>query len=569
MLQAYSDGSATPEHINSGASPRGSRARSPEDWEPDSNPSTLSALIGRPDAPSMASSTGTSTGIIASAGEPGEHHCDDLPATPMMGVASVRLAGRHLPLETIYTIELPPMPDEFAVDVELSNGLTVVVPHPRHHVDGRWVTVAKDATNRRQLVARFQRHTPLPAHQHVLRIVGSPFAGDVSALLVLLFATLTVLSASEPAAAAAAAATDADNGTSAALLFGRVVIARRPRRSLTDPSMPPTFVDALTGLLAAVSGVPTASVAVVDLLSAALLSSLLVALCARLLGRLAERFPPLSSYTLCLQPRAGLAVSDDDDADEHKRRRGWLSRGRRGVAAGKPSFLDEEGGSPLQTLHTAFAACIVDAPPPGGAHRATGEIDLAVGPLLAAIEKILQYSEAFGPLMILAVKNDEGNIRKARKAWEKYSAKDTQAVNTLRGLLESEKATGIHRPGAVLHDPSAAIALLWMRRTLQFLGRCFQGVVDDLPMSEVGTRAYRLELEPFHNWLIKQTFAMALNGMPRRQDVVVRLGGHLPEGERERLLSREMEVCNQTIQKVIDAMRSLFEELGLEDMRKV
>ena len=52
---------------------------------------------------------------------------------------------------------------------------------------------------------------------------------------------------------------------------------------------------------------------------------------------------------------------------------------------------------------------------------------------------------------------------------------------SLRELLETERATGIHKPGAVLHDPSGAIALLWMRRTLQFLGRCFQGVVDDVP----------------------------------------------------------------------------------------
>ena len=70
-----------------------------------------------------------------------------------------------------------------------------------------------------------------------------------------------------------------------------------------------------------------------------------------------------------------------------------------------------------------------------------------------------------------------------------------------------ERDSGIHRPGAVLCDPSAAIALLWMRRTLQFLGSCLQGVVDNEPMADVGATAYRLELEPFHNWLLKQTCA--------------------------------------------------------------
>ena len=57
------------------------------------------------------------------------------------------------------------MPEEFTVDVELSNGLTIVVAHPKKHIDGRWFVVAKDAPNRRQLVARFQRHKPLAPHR--------------------------------------------------------------------------------------------------------------------------------------------------------------------------------------------------------------------------------------------------------------------------------------------------------------------------------------------------------------------------------------------------------------------
>ena len=36
---------------------------------------------------------------------------------------------------------------------------------------------------------------------------------------------------------------------------------------------------------------------------------------------------------------------------------------------------------------------------------------------------------------------------------------------TLRALLAWEKGEGVHKPGGVLADPSAAIALLWTRRT--------------------------------------------------------------------------------------------------------
>ena len=323
------DGSSTPDQHSS--SRAGTRAHSPEDWDPEVTPSTLTTLVGRPETPADS----------PPAPVPPD---DDAPPAPDVGMAveGIRLGGRHMAVETMYTIELPSMPDDFAVDVELSNGLTVVVPHPPNHVDGRWATVAKDAPNGKQLVARFTRHASMPMHQYALRMLGSPFAGDVSALLVLLLATLTVLT--DP---------DAEGGTSAnaTSVFGRIS-QRASRRTPRDPSLPPSLPDAFTHLLAALYGVPAASVATVDLLSAALLSALLLALCARLLGRLSERFPPTSAYTLCLQSRAGLAIVDDAPSA----RRGWLSRKR------PASKLFEEGGSPLVTLQRVFTACIIDAP---------------------------------------------------------------------------------------------------------------------------------------------------------------------------------------------------------------
>ena len=83
---------------------------------------------------------------------------------------------------------------------------------------------------------------------------------------------------------------------------------------------------------------------------------------------------------------------------------------------------------------------------------------------------------------------------------------------------------------------------------------------------------YKLELEPFHGWLLKNTFAVAMNGMPSREDVFERLGPHLmhqPQETRERLVLREVGECDVMLRQVIDSMRNLFEELGLEDMRKV
>ena len=62
---------------------------------------------------------------------------------------------------------------------------------------------------------------------------------------------------------------------------------------------------------------------------------------------------------------------------------------------------------------------------------------------------------------------------------------------------------------------------------------------------------------------------MALNGMPRRDEIYARLGGHLPEENRQALLRQEVAECIAMLRQVVESMRNLFEQLGLEDMRKV
>eukprot|EP00967_Tisochrysis_lutea_P132628 scaffold231829_cov32-Tisochrysis_lutea.AAC.2 len=56
------------------------------------------------------------------------------------------------------------------------------------------------------------------------------------------------------------------------------------------------------------------------------------------------------------------------------------------------------------------------------------------------------------------------DVSQVRRVLARYGP---QRVATVRALLEAEKASGVHRPGPILADPSAAMALLWMRRTIQ------------------------------------------------------------------------------------------------------
>ena len=76
---------------------------------------------------------------------------------------------------------------------------------------------------------------------------------------------------------------------------------------------------------------------------------------------------------------------------------------------------------------------------------------------------------------------------------------------SLRGLLQTESASGIHKAGGVLADPSAAIALLWMRRSLQFLVHLLHELCEPGTSVAAAMRAaYDAHLEPYHGWVLKQ-----------------------------------------------------------------
>merc|ERR1712146_681006 len=97
---------------------------------------------------------------------------------------------------------------------------------------------------------------------------------------------------------------------------------------------------------------------------------------------------------------------------------------------------------------------------------------------------------------------------------------------------------------------------------LQFQKDILQGVIDNAePLPTVAFASYRSNLEPFHGWLLKNTFHMALNGMPRRDEFMQRLPPTLKEPEREQICVQEMQEAVEVSQQIIDTMRLLFQEL--------
>lgn len=296
----------------------------------------------------------------------------------------------------------------------------------------------------------------------------------------------------------------------------------------------------------------------------------------------------------------GYPSDDDNDASNGGRRRGSLTKRAKRYERMTPRRLAHRKGGKGAALAAAdgdhsiiFAVTMAwsaalrdrgagsnndgttDGDESSDVYGAQATTEMRTEAMIEAFTATLTIMETFGPLMGLAVKNDQANLDKVKTAWTALGAADPERCATVRGLLETEKGTGIHKPGGVLSDPSAAIALVWMRRSLEFQTAVLDALHTDRSsgLSKIGRDAYGAHLEQFHNFWLKNTFRAGLAAMPNRGEFLVKLAAELQENgikeeELEAICYSEMAELVELQQKAIAALRKLFVELDLEDNRR-
>ena len=196
--------------------------------------------------------------------------------------------------------------------------------------------------------------------------------------------------------------------------------------------------------------------------------------------------------------------------------RGERGAGGAGGAGGEGGDAAGEGG---------------DAAGEGGDAAGEGD-ELGVMALLDAFStSITAASAAFGPLMAPALKNDARNVEVIRSACAKLGRPPT-----LRLLLKAELATGIHRSGrsgmALREGACCCRSVVWLRRSLAFQTRIVEKISREhgcsdapkcgRPLKKLAAEAYAIELEEFHNWVVRSTFQLAMNAMPSKEEILAR-----------------------------------------------
>ncbi|KAG8841985.1 hypothetical protein FRB91_004518 [Serendipita sp. 411] len=185
----------------------------------------------------------------------------------------------------------------------------------------------------------------------------------------------------------------------------------------------------------------------------------------------------------------------------------------------------------FDTLTTSFA----DVPLEPGVDTAK---------FIDASKGLVKMFDLLGSAAFVVVQKDlNGNIAKL----EARLAADPEKSATLEGLLAAEAAEG---------DRTASQGLMWLLRGLQFtligLQRSLENPTEELSASF--NKAYETTLKPFHSWVVRPVFSLAMKSCPYREDFYKKLGS-----PQERVLS-EGKKWLDGLEVIVTKMQTLYAE---------
>jgi hypothetical protein len=160
----------------------------------------------------------------------------------------------------------------------------------------------------------------------------------------------------------------------------------------------------------------------------------------------------------------------------------------------------------------------------------------------------------------------QGNVKKLEAL---YSTSPAHRRTTISELLKFEKTMGVHQPGR-LKDPSGAMGLLWIRRSLSCQHRMYGMLLENRDPQEAAVEAYKVELQPYHGWLLRK---LALGKTaPPRHETLAKIGGFKNErfGELEEAATvNDLHQLLSTWRPILDRCIRIYADLDIEDTRRV
>lgn len=188
--------------------------------------------------------------------------------------------------------------------------------------------------------------------------------------------------------------------------------------------------------------------------------------------------------------------------------------------------------------------------------------------LLKACRAHLALMQSGGAALCIVAKDLESNLLKAEALFKK----EPMQCKHLTSLLEMERKSGQHN-GNVLQDPSAAMGLLWIRRSLAFQSDLYASLTSEgSNPRDAAMDSYSKHLSPYHGWMLRTVFPASLTQMPGRETFISKFGEIDMDDldtECKSKVVMKLRALVATWEPILSIWKDVFERLDLEDTRRV
>ncbi|CAK8674515.1 pleckstrin homology domain-containing family A member 8-like isoform X2 [Clavelina lepadiformis] len=179
---------------------------------------------------------------------------------------------------------------------------------------------------------------------------------------------------------------------------------------------------------------------------------------------------------------------------------------------------------------------------------------------LSACEGIIPFLDTIGSTAFAPVKMDfMGNISKLRT---KHSSEPSRFA-TLQGILHQEIATSTTKV-----RNSATDALMWLKRGLRFMQKFLLIFMNgERNLTFALNQAYSVTLKPYHGWVVKGIFALAVKAAPYPNNFIKALATNPDHAQDKRFLGILMEDVDQyttAMDVVLNIVDNFYDQFKLE-----
>ncbi|KXS14061.1 glycolipid transfer protein [Gonapodya prolifera JEL478] len=180
--------------------------------------------------------------------------------------------------------------------------------------------------------------------------------------------------------------------------------------------------------------------------------------------------------------------------------------------------------------------------------NATSYVDVSVEPGIEVNKFLLATEEVVGIFRLLnatafapVISDMNGNIKKIR---DKYN-ENPSATPTLQSIIQDERAKG---------QDTATVGMQWLFRGLCFTSDALRDSLSNPSheLAESFTKSYEGTLKPYHGFLVKGIFTVAMKACPYRKDFFLKLGPDVS------VVEHKMEIWLQGLEKINGIMCGVY-----------